>query len=109
MAELGWTTSEVMQEHLQNLMSQGYMTTVELATCHMPEDLASLIQAGGYIMACTASYERRFGVPSHRFLCSLLQIYVLELHHLTLSGILLMAAFVTLCEAHIGIEPHFNL
>jgi hypothetical protein len=28
---------------------------------------------------------------------------------LTPSGILHMAAFVTLCEAFIGIEPHFNL
>jgi hypothetical protein len=33
----------------------------------------------------------------------------LELHHLTPLGILHMTAFVTLCEAYIGIEPHFNL
>jgi hypothetical protein len=47
MAELGLPTSEVMQEHLQNLMSQGYMTAVELATCHVPEDPASLVPVGG--------------------------------------------------------------
>jgi hypothetical protein len=41
-------------------------------------------------------YEQGFGVPSHQFLLSLLQFYALELHHLTLSGILHMAAFVTL-------------
>jgi hypothetical protein len=28
---------------------------------------------------------------------------------LTPSGILHMAAFVALCEAYMGIEPHFNL
>jgi hypothetical protein len=33
----------------------------------------------------------------------------LELHHLTPSGILYMVAFMTLCEAYMGIEPHFNL
>jgi hypothetical protein len=33
----------------------------------------------------------------------------LELHHLTPSEILHMAAFVTLCEAYIGIEPSLNL
>jgi hypothetical protein len=33
----------------------------------------------------------------------------MELHQLTPLGILHMAAFVTLCEAYIGIEPHFNL
>jgi hypothetical protein len=53
-------------------------------------------------------------VPSHQFLRSLQQFYGLELHHLTPSGILHMAAFVTLCkvymgEAYMGTEPHFNL
>jgi hypothetical protein len=41
----------VMKEHLQNLMSQGSMTVVELAACHVPEDSAPppppSIQAGG--------------------------------------------------------------
>jgi hypothetical protein len=57
MAELGWTASEVMQGHLQNLMSQGYMTMAELATCCVPEDPASVALAGGYVMACMAFYE----------------------------------------------------
>jgi hypothetical protein len=65
MAELGWTVSKVTQEHLQNLVSQGYMTSTELATCHVPEDPTPPALVGGYIMACTAFYERGFGVPSH--------------------------------------------
>jgi hypothetical protein len=40
---------------------------------------------------------------------SLLQFYGLELHHLNPSGILHILAFVILCEAYMGIEPHFNL
>jgi hypothetical protein len=48
-------------------------------------------------------------MPPHRFLYSLLQLYGLEVHQLTPSGILHIAAFVTLCEAYMGIEPHFNL
>jgi hypothetical protein len=47
MAEFGWSTLEVMQEHLQHLVSQEYMTMAELATCRVPEDPASPIQAGG--------------------------------------------------------------
>jgi hypothetical protein len=39
----------------------------------------------------------------------LLYFYVLELHHLTPSGILHIAAFMNLCEAYMGIEPHFDL
>jgi hypothetical protein len=109
MVELGWIALEVMQEHLQNLVSQGYITAAELTTCRMPEDPASLVPVRGYIVACAVFYERRFGVPSHLFLRSLQQFYGLDLHRLTPSGILHMVAFVTLCEAYMGIEPHFNL
>jgi hypothetical protein len=62
--ESGWPTSEVMQEHLQNLVSQGYMTVAELATCHVPKDPASLALAGRYVMACVEFYRRGFGVLS---------------------------------------------
>jgi hypothetical protein len=60
-------------------------------------------------VAYATFYERGFGVPAHRFLRFLLQFYGLELHHLTPSGILHIAAFVTLCETYMGIESHFNL
>jgi hypothetical protein len=109
MAGLGWSMSVVTLEHLQNLVSLGYMTTMELATCCVPEDPVSPVPAGGYVVAYVAFYERGLGVPSHRFLCSLLQFYGLDPHHLTPSGILHMVTFVTLCEAYIGIETHFNL
>jgi hypothetical protein len=65
MTELGWTVSEVTQEYLQNLMSQGYMTAAELATCHVPKDPTSPTPAGGYVVACMTFYERGFSVPSH--------------------------------------------
>jgi hypothetical protein len=57
MIESGWTASVVTQEHLQNLVSQGYMIAAELATCRVPEDPASPALAGGYVMACVAFYE----------------------------------------------------
>jgi hypothetical protein len=85
------------------------MIAAELGTCRVPEDPASPPLVGGYVMACTTFYERGFIMPSHRVLCSLLQFYDLELHHLTTSGILHITAFVTLCEAYIRIEPHFDL
>jgi hypothetical protein len=65
MAELDWAASEVTQEHLQNLMSQGYMIAMELATCRVSKDPASPTLAGGYVMVCTMFYKRGFDVPSH--------------------------------------------
>jgi hypothetical protein len=65
MVELGWTTLEVMQDHLQNLVSQGYMIVVGLATCHVSEDPVSPAPVGRDVMACATFYEQGFRVPSH--------------------------------------------
>jgi hypothetical protein len=61
-------------------------------------------------MACMAFYEREFGVPSYRFLRSLLQFYDPELHHWTPppSAILHIAAFVIQCEAYTGSCQHYG-
>jgi hypothetical protein len=52
MAESSWLASEITQEHLQNLVSQGYLTAAELVTCCVPADPASPTSMGGYIVAC---------------------------------------------------------
>jgi hypothetical protein len=109
MAEQGWKPLEVTQVHLQDLVSQGFMTVAQLMTCRVPEDHASPASLEGYVVTFAAFYVRWFSVPSHQFLHSLLQYYGLELHHQTPSGILHITAFVTLCEAYMGIHPHFNL
>jgi hypothetical protein len=57
MAESGWPASVIMREHLQNLMSLGYMTAAESTTYRVPKDLASPILVGGYIMVCVMFYE----------------------------------------------------
>jgi hypothetical protein len=85
------------------------MTAGELATCRVPEDLASLAPVGRYVVACTTFYEQGFSASSHRFLCSLPQFYGLELHHLSPSAILHMMTFMALGKAYMGIEPHFDL
>jgi hypothetical protein len=48
------------------------MTASELLTCRVPEDPASPVQTGGYIVACAAFYEQGFGVLAHQILRSLL-------------------------------------
>jgi hypothetical protein len=60
-------------------------------------------------MSYVAFYEQGFSMPPHRFLHSLLWYYDLELHLLTPSGVLHIAAFVTLCEAYLGIDPELDL
>jgi hypothetical protein len=108
MAGSSWPASEVTQDYLQNLISKGCMIAVELATYLVPAGPESLAPVEGFIVVCAAFYVRGFDLLSHRCLCSCLRSYGLELHHLTPSWILHMAAFVTLCVGYIGIEPALN-
>jgi hypothetical protein len=64
---------------------------------------------GPYVVSFASFYEWGFGMPPHWFLCSLLQYHGLELHHITPSGVLHIVAFVTLCEAYLGIDPELDL
>jgi hypothetical protein len=85
------------------------MTVAKLATCCVPEDNALPTPTGGYVGYFVTFYERGFVTPLHRLLCSLLRYYGLELHHLTPSVVLHIAAFMTLCEAYLGIDAGFDL
>jgi hypothetical protein len=54
MVEQGWAT---FVAHLQDLVSQGFMTAAELATCHVPEDPTSPTPVEGYVVTFVAFYE----------------------------------------------------
>jgi hypothetical protein len=65
MVALSWPTVEVTRECLQNLVSKGYMTTVEFATSLVSAGFVSPASAEGFIVVREAFYERGFGLPSH--------------------------------------------
>ncbi|WVZ84997.1 hypothetical protein U9M48_031962 [Paspalum notatum var. saurae] len=64
---------------------------------------------GDKVVVLAPFYERGFGLPLHPFMRGLLFFYGLEIQHLNPNAILHMACFITLCEAFLGIEPHFQL
>jgi hypothetical protein len=65
MVESSWSMLKVTQEYLQKLISKGYMTTAEFATCLVPAGPVSPPLAEGFIVVCVAFYEWGFGLPSH--------------------------------------------
>jgi hypothetical protein len=50
-----------------------------------------------------------FSLPAHEFLRGLLFVYGVQLHQLTPNSLLHIACFITLCEAFLGIDPHWIL
>jgi hypothetical protein len=67
MAGLCWSMSVVMQQHLQNLVSLGYMTAVELATCRVAEDPTSPVPAGDTSWLVRCSMSKDSGCPPTDF------------------------------------------
>jgi hypothetical protein len=54
-------------------------------------------------------FQRGFGFPSCDFFRGLLDHFKIELVYLNPNSILQIAVFVHLCEAFLGIPPHFTL
>jgi len=52
---------------------------------------------------------RGLSLPAHEFLRSLLFFYGIQLWQLTPNSILHLSIFITLCEAFLGIDPHWGL
>jgi hypothetical protein len=48
-------------------------------------------------------------LPTHEFFHGILFIYGVQLHQLLPNSILYIACFITLCEAFLGINPHWGL
>jgi hypothetical protein len=109
MVEQDWTPSTIMLSQLQKLMKHGFMVVVEFEACWVPEDPSFPSPVGGYMVSIMTFYEWGFHMPPHRFLHSPLRYYDLKLHHLTPSGVLHIAAFMTPYEAYLGIDPELDL
>jgi hypothetical protein len=50
-----------------------------------------------------------FSLPAHEFLRGHLFVYGVQLHQLTPNSLQHIACFITLCEAFLGVEPHWIL
>jgi hypothetical protein len=85
------------------------MSVAELEVYRVPEEPTFSAPVEGYVVSFMAFSEWGFGVPPYQFICSLLQYYGLELHHLTPSRVLHIRAFVTLCKAYSGIDHDLDL
>ena len=63
----------------------------------------------GEIVSITSFHRLGHGLPLHPFVRGLIFFYGFHLHDLTLEEILHIVTFITLCEAYLGIAPHFVL
>jgi hypothetical protein len=72
------------------------------------EELAPTPRPGERVVF-RAHFERGFGLPVSKFFRDLLDFYGLQPHHLGANAMMLLSAFVTLCEGYLGVRPTIAL
>jgi hypothetical protein len=82
------------------------------------EELCSWLIWWGIIVPTEDTHEavifvpfqiRGLGLPIYPFFCGLIDFYSLNLTHLNPNSMLQIVVFVHLCEAFLGVYPHFGL
>ena len=63
----------------------------------------------GELVVFEPVFYQGFSLPTNKFFRGLLHFYGIELVHLNPNSILQITTFIHLCEAFLGIEPHFAL
>ena len=104
-----WVVSTCGQSDLEQMVIDGVLPYQATAGWHLAAGQRFPNPHDGEIVVFESFFYRGFVLPAHPFLRDLLQYYVIVLCHLTPNSILHIAIFINLCEAYLGIDPHFNL
>jgi hypothetical protein len=104
-----WETSTVTKEQIQSLVDRGLLRPKEQVGWRPTSGVEFPTEGTSETVDFLAHIERGFGVPLGDFLRGLLHFYRIELLHLAPNSIMIISTFVHLCEAYLGIAPHFHL
>jgi hypothetical protein len=104
-----WETSTVTEEQIQSLVDRGLLRPKSQVGLRSAAGEAFPTEGTGETVVFITHIERGFGVLAGDFLRGLLQFCRIELVHLAPNLITIIAAFIHLCGAFLGITPHFHL
>ncbi|KAE8809788.1 hypothetical protein D1007_13524 [Hordeum vulgare] len=104
-----WEGSDVTDEHIKVLRHRQMLTSAERMAVRLPGAEGSPIPRTGEVVVFKEHFFRGFGLPASDFFSRFLVHFGLQPHHLAPNAFLQLAAFVTLCEGIVGIEPRLDL
>jgi hypothetical protein len=99
----------VTEEQIQSLANRGLLRPKSQVGWRPGAGEAFLTEGTGETVIFITHMERGFGVPAGDFLRGLLQFHRIELVHLAPNLFTIIVTFIHLCEAFLGITPHFHL
>jgi hypothetical protein len=99
----------VTEEQIESLVDRGLLRPKSQVGWRPTAGEAFLTEGTSETVVFIAHIEHGFGVPACDFLRGLLQFYRIELVYLAPNSITIIVTFIHLCEAFLGIAPHFHL
>jgi hypothetical protein len=104
-----WEPSVVTGEHIHTLATRGLLRPKAEVGWALTTGEEFPMEGTSETVVFLAHIEHGFRVPAGDFFCSILFFYMIELVHLVPNAITIISSFILLCEAYLGIAPHFHL
>lgn len=104
-----WRPSKCGERDLLRLVAVGLLQERSMVEWHPAGTDESRFELTNESVLFTDFVERGLALPPSDFFRGLLHFYKLHLFHLNPNSIVHISIFVHLCEAFLGIQPHFNL
>ncbi|KAK1680807.1 hypothetical protein QYE76_041655 [Lolium multiflorum] len=103
-----WSASAISNRDINKLRALGFISESE-DDIRLPGAVSRPKPPKGFTVMFTAFLFGGLSLPAHEFLRSLLFFYGIQLWQLTPNSILHLSIFITVCEAFLGIDPHWGL
>ena len=104
-----WKMSNVTDGHLQKLFNDDVLPAKEIIGWRAAAGKKFPSPHTDEVVVFSSFFYRGFSLPTSSFFRGLLKFYNIRIYHLNPNSVLQIAIFIHLCEAFLGIEPHFNL
>ncbi|KAK1608519.1 hypothetical protein QYE76_032192 [Lolium multiflorum] len=103
-----WSASAISNRDVNRLRALGLISSSD-DDIRLPGAVSRPRPPKGFTVMFAAFLFRGLSLPAHEFLRSLLFFYGIQLWQLTPNSILHLSIFITVCEAFLGIDPHWGL
>ena len=105
----GWKKSKLSESEISSLVSRRLLQPRSIIQWQSAEGHNMPFEKVAEVVLFKSFVECGLSIPICDFLQGLLFYWGIQLHHLTPSSMLHISIFVHLCEAFLGIHPHFDL
>ncbi|KAK1612542.1 hypothetical protein QYE76_036215 [Lolium multiflorum] len=103
-----WSASAISSRDIHKLRALRFISASE-DDIRLPRAVSRPKPPKGFTVMFVAFLFCGLSLPAHEFLRSLLYFYGIQLWQLTPNSILHLSIFITICEAFLGIDPHWGL